>query len=406
MNRLQIKMDRQQNQWTPNQFPGAAEAPPPLAQAQTLSTGRSALRWMGISVAVLVAAVLGLLTLLFIGFETGPVALILGFIFAVLPVPLYVLFVLWLDRYEAEPFWMLTTAFVWGAAVAVFIALIVNTIGEYVVLQALGAEAATLYGNSISAPVVEELAKASALFTLYFWKRDEFDGVLDGIIYAAMVGLGFAMTENMLYYGRSVAEGSTFGVIVVRGMFSPYAHPLFTSMTGIGLGLASISPRRLTRFVAPVCGLALAVILHSVWNTSLLLSQRFENGFIALGMYFLIMVPVFVGVLVAVVMALRREGRVLRQHLHPDLQRGLLPPEEYECLCTIRGRMSASFSALRGNGISAWRVRRRFNGVASELAFHRNRVARGVRARDGGDAAREAAYVQALHELYRQLSPR
>ncbi len=400
-------MDRQPNQWSPSQFPGAPDAASShTAYARKPPGSRSALKWVGIGVASLVAAVLGLLTLLFIGFETGPVALVLGFIFAVLPVPLYVLFVLWLDRYEAEPLWMLATAFVWGAAVAVFIALIVNSIGEYVVLQALGTEAATLYGNSISAPVVEELAKASALFTLYFWKRDEFDGVLDGIVYAAMVGLGFAMTENMLYYGRSVAEGGTVGVVIVRGMFSPYAHPLFTSMTGIGLGLASISPRRLTRFVAPVCGLALAVILHSVWNTSLLLSQRFDNGFIALGMYFLIMVPVFVGVLVAVVLALRREGRVVREHLHTDLQRGLLTPEEYERLCSVRGRMSASFSALTGNGFGAWRVRRRVNGVASELAFHRNRVARGIRARDGSDDEREAAYVQTLHELYRQIGLR
>jgi RsiW-degrading membrane proteinase PrsW (M82 family) len=93
----------------------------------------SAIRLVLAIVAVLVALVLGLLVLLVIGIETGPVALLLGLVTATIPVPLYVVLVLWIDRYEAEPLWMLATAFFWGALVSTFFAFILNTTSGIVV---------------------------------------------------------------------------------------------------------------------------------------------------------------------------------------------------------------------------------------------------------------------------------
>jgi RsiW-degrading membrane proteinase PrsW (M82 family) len=379
--------------------------PRPDAHAHTRprQPRQSALHWVAGVMAALVALLLGLVTLLLIGFSTGPVPFLAGLVVAVLPVPVYVMMALWVDRFEAEPAWLLAVAFFWGALVAVGIAIIVNSIGATAVETAFGRDAADFYGLSISAPLVEEGTKALALFILFFWKRDEFDGVVDGIVYAAMVGLGFAMTENIKYYGEAVLEGRTFGTFVVRGMFSPYAHPLFTSMTGIGLGLAAHSARRATRLVMPVVGFALAVVLHSLWNTSLYLTDRTENGLIALVMYFLIMVPIFTGVLLTVFYALRREGRILREHLRCDIERGLLTPDEYERLCSIRGRMGATFGALRRRGFEGWRARTRFHGLASELAFQRFRVARGVSAAGTEHEEREALYLHAMRELRARL---
>ena len=150
--------------------------------------------------------------------------------------------VLWIDRYESEPYWMLATAFFWGALVAVFFAFVINTASAMAVaLMTDSMKAGETFGAVISAPIVEETAKALILFIFFFWKKDEFDGVIDGIVYAAMAGLGFAMTENIQYYGRAVmqagGEGLTF-VFILRGALAPFSHPLFTSMTGIGLGLA------------------------------------------------------------------------------------------------------------------------------------------------------------------------
>jgi RsiW-degrading membrane proteinase PrsW (M82 family) len=355
-----------------------------------------------VALAVLVALLLGLTTLWIIGYETGLIPLLTGLVVAALPVPIYAALVLWLDRYEPEPLWMLATAFFWGASVAVFFAIVINSVGFQVVQTAFNKDAAEFYGLVISAPVVEESAKALALFVLFFWKRDEFDGVLDGIIYAAMVGLGFAMTENIKYYGAAIAEGEAVGTFVVRGLFSPYAHPLFTSMTGIGLGLARQSNRSVIKLSMPLAGFALAVVLHSGWNTAAFLTEKFQSGLIALAAYFLVMVPVFIGLLVIITLALRREGGILREHLRCDFERGLLSFDEYQRLCCLRARMRASLHALSRGGAQAWRARRELNRVASELAFHRQRVARGIRASDGTDAEREATYVQRIYELHLQ----
>ena len=347
--------------------------------------------------AVLFAILLGLLTLLMIGIATGPVALLIGFVLATIPVPIYIALVLWIDRYEAEPFWTLATAFFWGALVAIFIAFVLNTLGSLIVALLFGDQAGEFFGSVISAPVVEESAKAFVLFGLYFWKRDEFDGVVDGIIYAAMVGLGFAMTENIQYYGGAALEGGiagSIGLFVLRGAIAPFSHPLFTSMTGIGLGLASQSQKGAIKFIAPAVGLALAIVLHSTWNLSATI-----NNLLFFAAYFFIMVPIFVAVLVSIYFALRREGRIVREHLQCDLQCGLLTPEEYERLCTIRGRMGASYKALTNGGLSAWRARMQFNRVASELAFHRNRIARGLARGDGSAVEREAVYRHLMSEL-------
>ena len=373
----------------------------PLSARRPFSSrkGRKALPRLVVLTASLVALLLGLITLRLIGLSTGLIPMLTGGVVAVLPVPVYVMMVLWLDRFEQEPRWLLAVAFLWGAMVAVGIAIILNTLGIILVQSTLGPEAADLYGLSISAPLVEEGAKALALFLLFFWKRDEFDGVLDGIVYASMVGLGFAMTENIKYYAEAVMEGRTFGTFVVRGMISPYAHPLFTSMTGIGLGIASHARSRSVRLALPAVGFALAAVLHSIWNTALYFSDKIDNGLVAVGMYFVVMVPIFTGVLLVALFGLLREGRILREHLACDVEGAGLARDEYERLCTVRGRLGDSLGTLFRRGPTAWRARRSYHAVASELAFHRHRVARGLVPQDAETVERELEYLHTFREL-------
>lgn len=367
------------------------------AAVPTGGNGR-AIRWaLGVG-ALLVMSLLGLFTLGMIGLlNTGFAGLLVGMVLGTLPVPIYLALALWIDRFEKEPIWMLAGAFVWGATGAVFFSLILNSINGAIVGAVFGAGVGDLFGSVISAPVVEESAKGLALFILYWWKKDEFDGVMDGIVYAAMVGLGFAMVENFSYYGSMFVEGGIGGSIVlfvVRGVISPFNHPLFTSMTGIGLGLARQSTRTWVKFVAPVAGLLAAMMAHSLWNLS---------GSLPLGLLGLIIpvlfieVPLMVGILVVIFFALRREGNVVRRYLTPELQSGLLSQHEYDALTSVRGRLGASFGALTGGGFTAWRRQARLNQTASELAFHRDRVARGIASTN--DAEREGAYVQSLQEL-------
>ena len=355
--------------------------------------------------AILIALFLGLLVLIVIGIETGPVALMLGLITATIPVPLYIILVLWIDRYEAEPLWMLATAFFWGALIATFFAFVLNTTSQGIVGSLANASAGEAFAAVISAPIVEETGKAFILVIFFFWKKDEFDGVVDGIVYASMTALGFAMTENILYYGKAANEGGgemLTLVWIIRGFFAPFSHPLFTSLTGIGLGLARQSNNMAVKVLTPVVGLLMAIFMHSIWNGSAV----FGGGGVFVLIYIVVMVPAFVIMLVIIALALRREGQVVREFLVIDLERGTFTREEYDQLGSIVGRMGSSFSALSKTGVKGWRARMRFNQLASELAFHRSRVSRGVHSTHHDVSAQEAAYLQALQALINELRGR
>lgn len=342
------------------------------------------------------ALVCGVISLGLIAGDLGLRAFGLGFLVAVVPVPVYVVLALWLDRFEPEPARTLWQTFAWGATVAVFIALVVNMLSQDVLGAVAGPDAAELFGSIVTAPVIEELAKGFALLVLYRELKDEFDGVVDGVVYAAMVGLGFAMIENVQYYGAAIAEGEESSVVTffLRGMLSPFAHPLFTSMFGIGLGIVRERHGQGRSWTAPFLGLTVAIALHSLWN----LAASFEGWFFAL--YVMVMLPTFVGVLMLIYLSLRREGRVLREHLGPLVGDGILTADELECLCQVRARMGASVTAWRRGGIPHWRARRELHRVASELAFHRWRVLRGLTLGPEADARREAEYLRRLCELY------
>src|SRR5438034_136647 len=379
------------NAFTPN----AGFQPPQYIRP---SGHQSALKIILAVFAAMFAALLGLVVLLLIGAETGPVELIIGLICATLPVPIYVMLLLWIDRYEAEPLWMLATAFFWGALVAVLVAFIFNTSLSIIAAVAThNAQVGEAFGAVISAPIVDDAVE----FILFLWKKDEFDGIVDGIVYAGMVGLGFAMTENVLYYGRAVQgglEGLTF-IFILRGMAAPFSHPLFTSMTGIGLGWSRQSNNGFVKVVAPVVGFMLAILMHATWNGSAV----FGGGVGFFVAYFVIMGPAFIITLMVIFFSLRREGRSVQQFLYPDYQRGFFDPDEYERLCTIHGRMGMSWNVLMNQGFSMWRTRMRCNQLASELAFHRSRVARGLARNPQQAQEREHGYLQALQQTRAQF---
>ena len=378
--------------------PGAFPQRPAIPKSNRLG----AIQIIAAVIAAMFAALLGLIILLLIGAETGLVELVIGMICATLPVPIYVMLLLWIDRYESEPLWMLATSFFWGAIIAVFIALIFNTgVQIFATVASKSEEVGNTVGAVISAPIVEESAKALILVILFFWKKDEFDGIVDGIVYAGMAGLGFAMTENILYYGRAMQEGPDVlkAVWILRGMAAPFSHPLFTSMTGIGLGWARQSQSTLTKVIAPVLGFTLAVLMHAAWNGS----AAFGGGVGFFVTYFMVMGPALVVTLMVIHFQLKREGRIVHQFLYSDYEKGFFDQHEFERLCTVRGRMRLSWSALWSHGVSGWRARMRCNQMASELAFHRSRVSRGIGSNPHEAAEREELYRSTLHELRQRL---
>ena len=94
----------------------------------------------------------------------------------------------------------------------------------------------------VQAPIVEEFAKGLGVFLIFLTARRAFDGPVDGVVYGALVGAGFAFTENIQYFAISFIEGGVVDVTTtffVRGILSPFAHVMFTSITGFALGLAA-----------------------------------------------------------------------------------------------------------------------------------------------------------------------
>jgi protease PrsW len=353
-----------------------------------------ALRATLVTTLILAMLLAGLIVLAVAGLENGPVAFILAIVLAVLPVPIYLAVVLWIDRFEPEPFHMIALTFAWGATIAAFVAIVVNTLGEVLVSEQLGTEAAELYGYSISAPIVEEGIKGLVLFGLFWFYRREFNGVIDGIVYAALVGLGFAMTENVLYYGRGAAEEGIVGALgtfVVRGLVSPFAHPVFTAMTGIGIGIAATSTSPRVRVVAPLAGLAVAIGLHSLWNTS-------AGAGLFFAAYLFVMVPVFVLIGIVILIALRREGRIIQTELA-----GALPPAEVRMYGSLRERRRWRREADRTGGKPARRAMADLQRTAAELAFQRHQVRQGTVPRDRMLAARESALIAQLARRRREL---
>lgn len=361
-----------------------------------MSTVGRALRASLLTALILAMVLAGLIVLAVAGLETGPVAFVLAIVLAVLPVPVYLALVLWIDRYEPEPFHMVALTFAWGATIAAFVAIVLNTVGEVIVSEQLGTEAAELYGYSISAPIVEEGIKGLLLFGLFWFYRREFNGIIDGIVYASLVGLGFAMTENVLYYGRGAAEEGIVGAVVtfvVRGLMSPFAHPVFTAMIGIGLGIAATSRSKTVRIAAPLLGLAAAMGLHSLWNTS-------AGAGLFFGVYVLIMVPIFVLLAVVIWLSLKREGRVIQQQLT-----GVLPDSEVRALSSLRERRQWRREAARRGGDTAKRAMTDLQRTAAELAFQRHQVERGAIPADRLTRARESALLSRLAFRRRELLP-
>ncbi|MEW5981431.1 MAG: PrsW family intramembrane metalloprotease [Acidobacteriota bacterium] len=310
---------------------------------------------------------------------------------AALPLPLYLAAALWIDRFEPEPRGLLVLAFLWGTSVAILVSGVLNGIAD----STIGEAASTMVG----APVSEEVLKSVVLIYLFARRRDEFDGVVDGVVYAALVGLGFAFVENIDYYGRALQTEGTQGLAVtvtLRGVISPYSHPLFTGMTGIGLGLARQTSRGWVRWAAPVAGLAAAILLHALWNAGA------QAGCVFFVVYAFIMLPAFGALLGVVAWSLHREGHLLREHLQAEFELGLLPATSYAEVCSVRQRLLGSTRALVRGGPRAWRRARRVHHAAAELAFLRYRVARGLQR---PDPDLEQEYLRALVPADARVGP-
>jgi hypothetical protein len=197
-----------------------------------------------------------------------------------------------------------------------------------------------------------------------------------------MVGIGFAFMENILYLSQAYIGDdehvggieSTVFLFVIRGLFSPFAHPFFTAFIGIGLGIAVSSRSRFVQVAAPLLGYALAVGAHSAWNASLLL----DDGSGVLATYFLLMVPGFLVLVGFAIWARQREGALLAEALTDCARRGFLHPNEVPWLARIPARRACRRHAESVGGEAARNAMKLYQAEAIELGFLHHRFLRGT----------------------------
>lgn len=299
-------------------------------------------------------------------------ALLVAIPLAFIPAFFFSWFIYWLDRYEKEPRWLLLLTFFWGGFVAVIGAIIVSLIfevGFYAILQ--DETLVDIAGGSITAPVVEEFWKGIAILAVFLIFRKEFDSVLDGIIYGGIAGLGFAATENVLYFMSQYADGGWAGMFTnfaLRvGVFA-WGHPFYTAFTGIGFAIARTNRNMLVKLIAPIAGYFFAVLAHTFHNTSLLFVQ-------GLGSLALVILLEWAGWLIFlgfIAWMIRHEQGLLKKHLREEVASGLISESQFKTAVSFF-QFGARMAALSSG---SYRATDHFYQYLGELAHKKEQLSK------------------------------
>jgi RsiW-degrading membrane proteinase PrsW (M82 family) len=339
----------------------------------------------------------------------NPVGTAIGFVLSSVAMTVVVAAYLWLDRWEPEPARLLVLAFLWGASVAVVLASIIQIYAESVINPG-HTETVSPFSVVIAAPLTEEAAKGLFLLLMMTGRRrNELNSLTDCLVYAGLTAAGFAWLEDILYIANGQSLAQSLLTAALRLIMGPFAHPLFTTMFGIGVYLALQQRNRLAKAGYILLGYLGAVVMHGLWNGSSLLGT---------GAYFAVyafwMVPIFALAIVLGVRSRRSEQRVVASKLPGMVEAGLVTPNEATWLGSIRDRKRAIGEATRLGGRPAGKAVKGFAAQVVELAFVRDRIDRGFgdqraslllnEEANGVYAARAAAPV--LHGLagYRAVS--
>ncbi len=303
------------------------------------------------------------------------VVLLLG---TVLPTILYMALLWWLDKYEKEHWALFLAAFLYGCVPAVILSIL---------LELPFSDLTDALQSGLIAPVVEEAAKGLGVLLIYFLFRREFDGVLDGIVYGAAIGFGFAMVETFLY----AITTESVGVLALR--IAPFGlnHAVFTAFTGAGLGLARRSRQRWLWLVLFPAALVVGMIFHAVHNNviqggclGLIVALGSDWGGVAV-------------ILVAAILSWAQERRCIQQELGEEVASGLLAPADQQTMLAVGRRTRARLWMWRQRGWRGYRLMGRYFYLATELAFRKHHL------RSGTGDARWAQEVERLRQQIRQV---
>ncbi|MEL6347917.1 MAG: PrsW family intramembrane metalloprotease [Myxococcota bacterium] len=317
-------------------------------------------------------------------FMTEPGFFIIATILATMTAVPYGALLWWLDHNEPEPVSLLVTSFLWGACVSTMLSIVFNTTSGSIFLGLVGdAGLANFLTASLSAPFFEELTKGAAVMLLFFLFRQEFDNVLDGIVYGAFIGLGFAWFENITYYLNAAMDGGMGGMLQnawARGVVSATggSHAAYTALTGAGFGLVRMIRRGALRWLLIPLFLGLSMFAHFAWNT-FVGPVVFITSPDSTAIQYLVGLPIAVLILqmpftlllvVTVMLSWRHENRIIRKFLR-EAAPGVVTAEELSLLVPTRRRIAVNTRRFFSEGPSKWWLHKRLARNQIDLAFLR-----------------------------------
>jgi protease PrsW len=291
-----------------------------------------------------------------------------------------------LDLYEREPPSLVLGALVYGAVCATALAALANDGWGAVLARLAGPDFAARWTAALTAPWTEELVKGCGVVLLYLIASAELDDVMDGFVYGAMIGLGFAVVEDALHFvlpGGDAGEvlGGFFVRVVASGL---YGHVLYSGLVGVAVAwfVTRRGEQPAGRRLAVAAGLAgLAVLAHFLWNSPWLdlFPGQGPLGPLGLGQVVLAAavkgLPFLAVLVVLLALARRRESRWLAAAVAAEAGGPGLLEGELEVLEHPRRRRRARAALRRSHGRAVAARLRRLHRAQITLAMIRTRVA-------------------------------
>lgn len=320
----------------------------------------------------------------------NPVGAGIGLVLSSLAMVVVVLAYVWLDRFEPEPPRLLAFAFLWGASVAVVLSVLLGLYLESLIVRG-DTDGVSWVSLVVIGPIIEEAAKGAFLLVMMTGRRRrELNSLTDCLVYAGLVGAGFAWLEDILYIASGESLGDSLLTAALRLVMAPFAHSLFTTFFGIGVYFALQRRTTAVKVGVLVLGYLAAVFTHALWNGSSLLGIGWYFG-----VYLYWMMPLFALAIVLGVQSRRREQAIVAGKLPGMVQAGLVTPNEATWLASLRQRKLVLAQAGRHGGRPARKAVKRFAAQVVELAFVRDRIDRGF-----GDPRVQAMLVEEAYALY------
>jgi protease PrsW len=286
----------------------------------------------------------------------------------VLPMICWSVIVWWFDRYEKEPFQLLLFSFLWGMIPAVAVSFLLEVLIGIPGVSNLQSVASgiSFLGVGVLPPLIEEGLKFIGLLAIFSIAGQEVDDPLDGIIYGAMVGFGFAAAENTLYFLASQTVSELILLIFLRTMIFGSVHALFTAFSGLGLALAKYSRTRWKAVLWVAAGVFAAIAFHIIHNLGLFWVSRTPWGFylniLPFSIGFLFVILLFIGSLI-------REQKVISKYLLPYSQNGILRRDQWETAGSLRRRLQVEWAAVRVLDFKKYSIVSRIHTIYAEIAF-------------------------------------